>query len=117
VTIPGVWDKLGAGNVASDDEALCQAGIPIKIEEFGGKVHNKFMVIDVERSSPRVVTGSMNWTGSGADANDENTVIIHDGITAQAYLAEFQELFDVLDLTTLCTKTFLPLVLRVKASP
>ncbi|MGD8752595.1 MAG: phospholipase D-like domain-containing protein [Anaerolineales bacterium] len=117
VTISGVWDKLGAGNFASDDEELCQAGISIKIEDYGGKMHNKFMVIDVDGSSPRVVTGSMNWTGSGANANDENTVIIHDDVTAQAYLAAFQELYDALDLTTLCLKTFLPIVLRAGASP
>jgi phosphatidylserine/phosphatidylglycerophosphate/cardiolipin synthase-like enzyme len=117
VTISGVWDKLGAGNVASDDEALCKVGIPIKIEDFGGKVHNKFMVIDVEGSSPRVVTGSMNWTRAGAEDNDENTVIIHDGVTAQAYFEAFQELFNALDLTTICTKSYLPIVLGTGANP
>ncbi|MCZ7672432.1 MAG: phospholipase D-like domain-containing protein [Chloroflexi bacterium] len=60
VDISGVWDALGAGNQYSEDEALCNAGIPIKIENFGGKLHNKFMIIDANGSSPRVITGSMD---------------------------------------------------------
>ncbi len=113
VTIVGLWDKLGAGNPASVDEALCAAGIPIKIEDLGGKLHNKFMLIDVAGPSPRLVTGSMNWSASGAHANDENTIIYHDGATAQTYLAAFQSLYNALGPDTLClesTKRFIPLV-------
>ena len=44
VQITAVWDALGAGNVASEDEALCAAGAQIKIDDFSGLVHNKFMV-------------------------------------------------------------------------
>src|SRR5690606_18160561 len=57
--VRGVWDQLGASNAYSDDESLCAAGIPIKIETFAGKMHNKFMVIDANGPDPRVITGSM----------------------------------------------------------
>jgi hypothetical protein len=67
-----------------------------------GIMHNKFMVIDANGSSPRVITGSMNWSASGDDANDENTLIIRDGTTAQQYLVAFQELYDALGADTLC---------------
>ena len=40
--------------------ALCAAGIAIKIEDFPGLMHNKFMVIDAEGTAPPVVTGRMN---------------------------------------------------------
>jgi phosphatidylserine/phosphatidylglycerophosphate/cardiolipin synthase-like enzyme len=93
--------------------------VPIKVEDFGGKVHNKFMVIDAGGAAPRVVTGSMNWSGAGGAANDENTLIIHDGAVAQAYLSAFQELYDALEMETLCgvgggggTPVYLPLVIR-----
>ncbi len=102
LTIQGIWDLLGASNQYSEDETLCAAGIPIKIENFGGKMHNKFMVIDASGQSPRVITGSMNWTGSGGSANDENTVILHDSGIAQGYLAAYQELYDALGPDTLC---------------
>jgi phosphatidylserine/phosphatidylglycerophosphate/cardiolipin synthase-like enzyme len=115
VTITGLWDKLGAANPSSVDEALCAAGIPIKIEDFEGKLHNKFMLIDVTSSSPRLVTGSMNWSTSGTDANDENTIIYHDSSTIQAYLTNFQTLYNALGPETLClesAKHFIPLVIR-----
>lgn len=102
LTISGIWDALGAGNQYSEDEALCDAGIPIKIEDFGGKMHNKFMIIDAGGPAPRVITGSMNWSASGDDANDENTLVIHDGAIAQSYLEAFNELYDALGPETLC---------------
>jgi len=114
VTVEGIFDALGAGNQYSEDEALCAAGIPIKIEDFGGKLHHKFMVIDAAGSDPTVVTGSTNWTASGGYANDENMLIIHDTDTAQTYLAAFQDLYAALDEETLCTGggalTFLPII-------
>jgi hypothetical protein len=64
--------------------------------------HNKFMVLDANGASPRVVTGSMNWTGAGGDANDENTLIIHDGETAAQYLAAYLELWNALGDHTMC---------------
>jgi len=113
--VKGVWDRLGASNLYSEDERLCEAGIPIKIENFGGKVHHKFMVIDVDGEDPTVITGSMNWSASGAEENDENTLIIHDRAVAQRYYQEWRELWDALDDYTLCWSTgiptlFLPLV-------
>ena len=60
------------------------AGVPLKVEIFGGKVHDKFAVIDVNGADPVVITGSYNWTASGADDNDENTLIIHNPQVAQA---------------------------------
>jgi phosphatidylserine/phosphatidylglycerophosphate/cardiolipin synthase-like enzyme len=113
VTVTGIFDELGAGNQYSEDEAMCAGGASIKIEDFGGLMHNKFMVIDANGVDPVVVTGSMNWTASGGGANDENTLIIHDGETAQRYLAAFQSLYDALGPETLCKayRVLLPLVL------
>ena len=65
VQIMGIWDKSAAANQYSQDEALCQAGIPIKIENFPGLMHNKFIVIDPNGPAPRTITGSMNWTIGG----------------------------------------------------
>lgn len=102
VTIRGVWDLLGASNSYSDDEALCAAGIPIKIETYIGKMHNKFMLIDANGDNPRTITGSMNWTNSGDNKNDENTVIVHDMITTQAFKGFWDILYNDLGAETLC---------------
>lgn len=120
VVVQGVWDALGAGNPYSDDEALCAGGAYIKIEDFPGLLHHKFMIIDAATPQATVITGSMNWSQAGDTANDENTLILHDPLTAQAYLAAYDALFNAigddrycgLPLPAVSTHLFLPLVLR-----
>ena len=93
-----MWDHLGGANVSSQDERLCAAGARIGIEDLPGKVHHKFAVIDVEGSDPTVILGSYNWTNSGAYDNDENTLIIHDRELAQVYYAEWERLWETVEL-------------------
>lgn len=119
VAVHGVWDALAAGNPYSEDEVLCQAGADIKIEDFGGILHHKFMVIDADGSDPVVITGSMNWSHAGAQANDENTLLLYDEGVAQAYLAAFTALYTAVADDRRCgppppadALTFLPLVIR-----
>jgi len=60
--------------------------------------HNKTMLIDplTPSSDPQVFTGSYNWTGAGATANDENSVIIHDAnVSNQYYQSLCQNFTDV----------------------
>ena len=102
VTIRGLWDNLGASNSFSDDETLCAAGIPIKLEDTIGKLHHKFMVIDADGPNPRLITGSMNWTNAGDGGNDENTIIYHDKSSTQAYADTFQNMWDALAPETQC---------------
>src|ERR1035437_8517739 len=50
--------------------------------------HNKVMIVDQlhPASDPQVFTGSYNWSASGANSNDEGTIILHDAtITNQYY--------------------------------
>lgn len=114
IEVYGVWDALGAANVSSDDERLCLAGAQIKTENFAGKVHHKYAVIDVEGSDPVVILGSYNWTASGAYDNDENTLIVHDRELARAYHAEWQRMWDALGSERLCRveSIYLPAVLK-----
>ena len=114
VTVQGVWDQLGAASTASDDGALCAAGAQIGIEDWNGKLHHKFAVIDVYGSDPTVILGSYNWTASGAYENDENTLIIHDAGLAAAYYAEWQRLWAEIDPSRICSaqRVYIPLVLN-----
>lgn len=102
VAVYGVWDAVGAANFYSDDEALCEAGAQITIENFAGKVHHKFMVIDPQENDATLITGSMNWSRAGDESNDENTLIIHDVDLAEAYLTEYQTQFNALPLHLMC---------------
>lgn len=94
VTIRGLWDALGASNGSSDDEALCAAGIPIKIENTSGAMHHKLMIIDANGTMPRVITGSLNWTSTADNRNSENTVIVYDQVTIQDYASAFQTMWN-----------------------
>jgi phosphatidylserine/phosphatidylglycerophosphate/cardiolipin synthase-like enzyme len=60
----------------------------------------------------------MNWSASGDSANDENTLIIHDGQTAASFVSAFQVLYDALSESTLCQPSahqmFIPLLMGAK---
>jgi phosphatidylserine/phosphatidylglycerophosphate/cardiolipin synthase-like enzyme len=74
----------------------------------------KFALIGVEGSYPVVILGSYNWADSGAYENDENTLIIHGRALARAYYAEWDRLWDTVDLERICNvyRLYVPVVLR-----
>ena len=114
VAVSGMFDQLVEANGSSGDEAMCAAGARIGIESSAGKLHDKFAIIDVNGSDPTVILGSYNWTASGSYSNDENTLIIHDAVLAQAYYAEWQRLWAEIELDNICNPmmVYLPMVSR-----
>lgn len=72
VKVRVIIDATGATNGYSKHNYLRQNGIPVKVENWGGKMHMKSALID----GIYLIMGSMNWTGAGESKNDENTMII-----------------------------------------
>ena len=70
-------------------KTLRDAGIPVKIENYAGKVHSKSIIID----DKYIVAGSMNFTKSGENKNDENALIIEDKRLAKYYRGFFEYLW------------------------
>jgi hypothetical protein len=101
--VSGVWDAVGAANQYSEDERLCAAGVPLKVENFGGKVHHKFAVVDACGTNPVLIVGSYNWTAAGAFDNDENTLIIRSAPIAAAYYTETLRLYEALPDAAICS--------------
>ena len=60
---------------------LRQHGIPLKVENYAGKLHSKTMIFDEEY----IVTGSMNFSNSGENKNDENMLVINNSKLAREY--------------------------------
>lgn len=72
VEIKVLLDAVAAQNAYSKHKELRAAGISVKVENWAGKMHQKSMIID----DKTVVIGSMNFSKSGENCNDENCIIV-----------------------------------------
>ena len=88
VKIRIILDALYASGARSYHEELRSHGIDVRIENWGGKMHLKTGIAD----SWKVLMGSMNWTSAGSRQNDENTIVVGNGLLAR----EAQQYFEVL---------------------
>lgn len=83
-----IVDATSARTGYSKHEILRMAKIPVKIENWGGKMHMKSMIIDDEY----ILIGSMNFTSGAHYTNDENSLLIKNERIAK----EFREYFNYL---------------------
>jgi len=88
VDIRVIVDATSAKNGYTKHELLRVAGLPVKVENWGGKMHMKAAAIDGEY----LIVGSMNWTRAGEDTNDENTLLIRSPEMSE----QFHSFFDAL---------------------
>lgn len=89
VDVKLILDATSTRSKNSTHTILRNAGIPLKTENYAGKVHNKSMIID----DKYVVTGSMNFSNSGENKNDENCIIIENSDIAKFYRGYFEFLW------------------------
>jgi len=87
-----ILDASAARNKYSIHEDLRKQGIKVKVENFGGKMHNKSMIVD----DKYIVSGSMNFTKAGNKRNDENTVLIENSNLAMQYKDFFLNLWKII---------------------
>ena len=73
----------------SSVKTLREAGIPIKVENFAGKLHSKSIIID----DKYILAGSMNFSNSGERRNDENMLIVKNSRLAMFYREFFEYLW------------------------
>ncbi len=86
-------DALGAKNFKERIELLRKAKIPLKIENWGGKNHEKTILID----SKILILGSNNFSKSGFYKNDENFLIIKNSSLGGFYRDFYLYLFNSID--------------------
>ena len=70
---------------------------PFRSESAGGsgvKMHHKFVVIDFDKPSARVYTGSFNFSKPADTDNGENLLLFRDKRIATSYMVEAVRLFD-----------------------
>ena len=81
VDVRMIIDALNASVQHSKHKELRQGGIPVKTENYAGKMHSKSMIIDDEYT----IIGSMNFSNSGENKNDENMLVIQSPEITKAY--------------------------------
>lgn len=94
-----IIDALGVSNFKKRVELLRQKGVFVKVEDWGGKNHQKNILIDGEI----FVCGSANFSQNAYNKNDENTVIIRDLAIGREYRKHFFEMYNSIDIRYLNT--------------
>ncbi|MGB1032658.1 MAG: phospholipase D-like domain-containing protein, partial [Flavobacteriales bacterium] len=75
------------------------SALPVVFGTDEGIMHDKFLIIDVDLITAKVVGGSTNWTDSNLGWDFNNIVTIEDQSLARAYTLEFNEMFGSSDGT------------------
>lgn len=86
VNVKIITDATNVNSAKSKIKYLRDAGIPVKTENYAGKLHSKSIIID----DKYIISGSMNFTNSGENKNDENILIIENYKLANYYKKFFE---------------------------
>lgn len=81
VDVKIILDATNTHTASSKMKMLREKGIPVKTENYGGKLHSKSIIID----DMYTLIGSMNFSRSGEKINDENLIVIKNVQIAHFY--------------------------------
>jgi len=90
VVVQGVIESRNAGRDYSQYNRLRATAHDVLPDGNPYIMHHKVIIID----DATVILGSYNFTASAEDANDENTLIIHDPEVAALFVAEFGRVYE-----------------------
>ncbi len=100
-----VLDATSANNFKDRLNFLRNSSIPVIVENWGGKNHEKTIVIDKKT----IVLGSCNFSKNGFSKNDENVLVINNPKMAEFYSDYYLYLFNSID------KKYLTLIPRAES--
>lgn len=92
VDVKIILDAHSATNQHSKIQEIRELGIPIKVENWGGKMHMKSLVSD----DTYIILGSCNFTNTGINKNDENLLIIKNPELAKGFKTKFLDYWDII---------------------
>ena len=93
VSVLVLMDAVGMINFKTRLNALKEAKIPTITENWGGKNHEKTVMIDSEK----LIIGSANFSKSAYTKNDENVILIKNPEIAKFYKNYYLSLFNSID--------------------
>ncbi len=90
VDVQGVYETFSSTSPSAELKTFGCAGVPVRQDGNSSFLHDKIIVID----NSIVVTGSLNYSSSADDENEENVVIVDNPEMAALYLREFDKLWN-----------------------
>jgi phosphatidylserine/phosphatidylglycerophosphate/cardiolipin synthase-like enzyme len=90
VDVKGVYETFGSLSTGSELKTFSCAQVSVRQDGNASFMHDKIIIID----NSIVVTGSLNYSSSADDANEENVVILDNAEIAALYLQEFDKLWN-----------------------
>lgn len=91
VDVAGVMDKTQSGGTGAELGTFFCAGVPVRQDGNPQFMHNKIIIVD-ERY---VITGSLNFSTSAEESNDENVIIIDNPEIARLYMQDFDRVYSL----------------------
>ena len=90
VEVRGVFETFGSNSDRSELKTFRCAGVPVRQDGGASFLHHKVIVID----DRIVATGSLNFSSSADEDNEENVVVLDNPEIAALYLREFDKLWN-----------------------
>ncbi len=92
IDVQAIVDMQQARTLANSRvDDLARAGVPVWLDGEHAAAHNKVMVIDPDRDTAIVITGSFNFTHAAQYRNAENLLVLRgQPRLAQAYAANWR---------------------------
>ena len=90
VDVQGIFETFGSNSTRAELKTLWCAGLPVRQDGNSSFLHDKVIIVD----NSIVVTGSLNFSSSADEENEENVVILDNPEIAALYLQEYQKLWD-----------------------
>lgn len=91
VDVQGVYETFGSNSPRAELKTFLCAHVPVRQDGNPSFLHDKVIVID----NSIVVTGSLNFSSSADDENEENVVILENPEIAALYLAEYEKIWNL----------------------
>ncbi len=89
VDVKGVYEKVGSDGQGAEMVTFLCAKVPVRQDGNGSFMHDKLIIVD----NRTVITGSLNFSSSADEANDENVLIVDNPEIAALYLQEFERIW------------------------
>ena len=82
--------------ISGSQHKITEGALPVRVDNSRAMMHHKFVVID----NQVLLSGSYNWTASGAAYNRENMFITNDRKVVQQYTDEMDKLWVMFEGST-----------------